>query len=497
MLPALLPACAASAESIGYVAVGPYPDSSVEPAPFSFGSLRFTVTEEAGESQLAAQGFFAGLEANMTGAWDLLQGTCASVGGPFSADSFKVQSNASGVAQVFELVSTTLDVNESVLGRAVVLLDADGERLGCGIISNSSTRAASAEVQEEQVQAMCEAAHPFDTTRLVLLKAATIFSALLSVGGSFFIMATWMLQRGTRRSLGMHVIFCLSVADFFSSLVFIIDGLSPTGELSACSAVKGAASLCAVEAAAAQFFGLSTILWTGCIALGLHLGVLRRSKVALQQPDTLLLRMHMGVWGTSALVLLIMRLADTLGPTGQWCWVRLDAWWAMLVFYYAPLLAVFGYSMGIFNLTRQALLNVHREAVEAGYGMDAAASSALPNLTKRLRGFLLVFGVIHFFQLLNRAYDGLSPGQPSFFLYLLHSILGPIQGFANAFVYGWSPLTRRVWSTACPGLCGWAAPKEAGSSGLQLRGSQAEVTLSSGLGGDQIARIVSEPDQRL
>ena len=172
------------------------------------------------------------------------------------------------------------------------------------------------------------------------------------------------------------------------------------------------------DAAVAQFFGLSAVLWTGCLALGLHLGVLRRSRLATHQSETLLHYMHVGVWGTSALCLVVMLAANTLGPTGRrqnsWCWVRADASWAMFVFYYLPLVLVFGYSMLIYTLTRRELVGMHRQAAAASISIGssaslgspppsvAAASGALGGLTRRLRAFLLVFGVINAFQLLNR-----------------------------------------------------------------------------------------------
>ena len=152
--------------------------------------------------------------------------------------------------------------------------------------------------------ASCGEGAPFDDVGMRGLKVVTILSALLSVAGSTFIMLTWRLQRGTRRSLGMHIIFCLSLADFASSLVFIIDGIAPTGVLEAekCGG-EGANSLpglCMLLAALSQFTGLAAILWTACIAVGLHLGVLRRSKLMTQEPARLRRYMHAAVWGAES-----------------------------------------------------------------------------------------------------------------------------------------------------------------------------------------------------
>ena len=344
----------------------------------------------------------------------------------------------------------------------------------------------------------CGAGAPFDEGGMHSLKVVTIVSALFSMGGSAFIMLTWQLQRGTRRSLGMHVIFCLSVADLLSSLVSIVDGLSPTGVLEAerCGStpeevMASLPGLCLVLASLSQFTGLAAILWTACIAVGLHLGVLRRSKLVTQESDRLRCYMHAWVWGTAAFSLIVMAsVPRTLGPTGQWCWIRQEAMvWAGGLFFYCPLVIVFAYSMTIYARTKHTLLTLHREASTVaslgsvvgggrdGSGLErtdmrsttrstggatspAAGGGALTGLTSRLRGFLLVFGVIHFCQFANRLWNVLVPGHPSYLLYLIQSALGPLQGLGNAVMYGWSPLTRRVWSNACPTLCACVAPED-------------------------------------
>jgi hypothetical protein len=314
----------------------------------------------------------------------------------------------------------------------------------------------------------CGATHPFGESGMQTLKSVTIFSATLSVLGSAFIIATWHMTK-THRTLGMHIICNLSVADLLSSLVFILDGLAPTGDLAICTNgtandVKG---FCTFNAASTQFFGLAAVLWTGCLALGLHLGLLRQNRLATQRPQELICKMNWGVWGASAFALVIMLGSRVLGPTGQWCWIRMDKWWAGLAFYYLPLFAVFLYSLGIYTLTRRTFISMQREAAAAG-SPTGAHHSALSGLTSRLRGFLLVFGVINAFQFTNRFWDVISPSQPSFALYVLQSLLGPMQGVGNAIVYGYNPAARRVWSAALPRACACIAPPERRGGGVSV-----------------------------
>ena len=62
------------------------------------------------------------------------------------------------------------------------------------------------------------------------LKGVVITSALFSVLGSAFLIATYHLTR-TQRSLGFSIVYWLSISDLCSSLVFVVDGASPLREL--------------------------------------------------------------------------------------------------------------------------------------------------------------------------------------------------------------------------------------------------------------------------
>ena len=66
-----------------------------------------------------------------------------------------------------------------------------------------------------------------------------------------------------------------------------------------------------------------------------------------------------------------------------------------------------------------------------------------------------------------------------------------MQGAGNAIAYGWSPLTRRVWSTACPTLCGWAAADAADARGATRpeQGVVSHVEISPALEGESMRGV--------
>lgn len=253
-----------------------------------------------------------------------------------------------------------------------------------------------------------------------VFNAVTVASALLSLLGSAFIVVTYH-RVVTLRSAGMRTVYWLSVADLAASVFFVIDGSTD-------SSCTSSSSFCTLKAAGSQFFGLAAILWTGSIALNLDLTVLRHARIA-QQVDRLMRRLHAGVWGTSAAVLLVAYLADTLGPAGGgWCWVKATAQWARAAFWYVPLLLSIAYTVVIYFRTRATLLHLHREASRSAgaLSLPPPPSSTLGGLTSRLRALLVVFVVINAAQIANRLH-GFFSASPSYELSLLHALLGPLQ----------------------------------------------------------------------
>ena len=188
--------------------------------------------------------------------------------------------------------------------------------------------------------------------------------------------------------------------------------------------------------------------------------------------------MHIGVWSASFFTF-VCAAAGTPGPTGQWCWVKLEDC-AGLTF--TTRRCWVGLPLTIYWSTAHTAVHPPRGILRWRRCRPHVRG---PRVTSRLRAFLLVYAVIHSFQLLNRVWDVLAPHHPSYALSLFHAILGPLQGMCNAIVYGWSASTRRVWSSAFPGLCGCVAPRDTRPATFRAQSSgSGELAPDGGLAGD-------------
>jgi hypothetical protein len=228
--------------------------------------------------------------------------------------------------------------------------------------------------------------------------------------------------------------------------------------------------LCIFFAVVVQFFQLASIFWVGALAFNMQLTILQPTTARLNQTEEtgrfgIMARIHAAVWGFSAASVVVLLPVGALGSAGQWCWVRAEFQWARFAFFYAPLVLVLCYTIHVFWRVRQRLVTLRR-----GSGVGSDDASVLPTLGRRFRNYILVFVIVFVPQLINRIDNAARPGDPTFSLYLLQSICGPLQGLGNAVVYGWTPRVRQLYSQRCAWCPGQAAESPPKSPPPALKG---------------------------
>jgi hypothetical protein len=266
----------------------------------------------------------------------------------------------------------------------------------------------------------------------------------LSVLGSLFIIASYV-QFDALQNPMFKVIAWLSVADFFKSWCYVVDAYeNPANEC-----VENAA--CTLRGNLRNFFGLSTFLWSGAIALVVHRVVVR------QEPPPAELSLHGVCWGVPACGMLITSVLGACGDAGYKCWITRDHSVLRWLLYYIPLLCVW-VAMTRFYVATHATLQ-----------------SASPHTAARAKVMYLYLGTfifVRFWSVLDTAWQTLFDSDP-FVLALLHCLASPLQGLANALVYGSSVAVRAQWSRKFPDIFEhrwiepWWLPGGAGRGGLR------------------------------
>jgi hypothetical protein len=132
-------------------------------------------------------------------------------------------------------------------------------------------------------------------------------------------------------------------------------------------------------------------------------------------------RYHMVAWGVPGLLAILVGSLNAYGDAGNWCWIKESEPVIRFFCYYLPLILVIACNLVSFVLVGRSLRD------------DSSAEGAV---VFRLRLYLLVFVVVRLPGVVDRIQNALSPDEPVFIIVLLHSLLSPLQGFANSLVYG-------------------------------------------------------------
>ena len=136
--------------------------------------------------------------------------------------------------------------------------------------------------------------------------ACTIAGASLSVIGSGTILTCFALLPALRR-FSFRLVAYLSVADLISSTMLLIGDPS-----------EGSFA-CGLQSYLSQFATIASVLWTAAIAFVLYKAVVLKtlSAAAIQPLER---KLHLGVWGTSFIFMLLPIIDNSYGKAGTWCW---------------------------------------------------------------------------------------------------------------------------------------------------------------------------------
>ena len=225
------------------------------------------------------------------------------------------------------------------------------------------------------------------------------------------------------RSFPLKLICMLSVADWFASLQYYV------GFDNIATKCFEPYFQCSLSATMSQFFEMASFCWTTVIALNIYSVLVARQGENVESHEGYY---HAFAWGLPMILLVIVASTGSLGDAGNWCWIKQENYVERWFGYYIPLLI-----MVVTNLVLYVMI---------GRGLKTFASVQKVPIIQRLRIYLLVFLISRFPSILNRGFELISGGETSFFLILLQSIFGPMQGFCNAVIYGSTKKLKGQWA---------------------------------------------------
>ncbi|QDZ17997.1 G-protein coupled receptor [Chloropicon primus] len=261
-----------------------------------------------------------------------------------------------------------------------------------------------------------------------------VFSGF-SVCGSALIICSYVLFPSLRK-FSYKLVLMLSISDFGNQGCSFLG--NPNHEQ----------ALCAIQAVGIQFWSVASFLWTGAIAYVL------RSTVIDKRTDIegTYRKMHVFIWALSFGAAVIPSWA--YAPTGAWCWIEgedIGGKIMRFIFYYAPLWFVIGYNVFAYVSVIRYLRRVQLLANSINTNADSQPRFEMKAIS-RLGWYPCILIFCHTFATINRIQNWVSPHNPSFVLFLLHTCTQSLTGFLNCVAYGLNHAVRSAWFERFPFL---------------------------------------------
>lgn len=257
------------------------------------------------------------------------------------------------------------------------------------------------------------------------LRVATLTGAGLSIAGTLFIIVSYVMLAPIR-TFPYRLVMLLSVANLGSSVAYFV-GLAGMNLSNAhvCSSTVG----CYTASVMTQFFDVAAFLWIAVIAYNVFAVLVHNKGREVEGYEQ---KYHIFCWGVPAVLVVICAGTLSFGDGGIWCWIKKDRQTIRFFCYYLPLLMVFCYTAVKYLLISNTIQHQEHASV----------------VTRRLRLYLVVFVWFRVWSVIHRSHNFFSD-EPWYWAALMHAIFSPLQGFANALVYGCNAAVAREYRSFC------------------------------------------------
>jgi len=273
----------------------------------------------------------------------------------------------------------------------------------------------------------------FTEDQLDTLRVVLTVSSGLSFLGNLFIVVSFLIFKSLRSNVTALLVFLLSLSDLASSITGFMVWFTYSS------------LVCTIQAFFIQFWELSAILWSSCIAFHAYQAICGKKRGEILQTY---IKFYCGVCYLVPGVLAVIpfTMDGAYGFAGVWCWITVDYRFVRFALYYMILLILW-----LFNVV--AYIFILKD-------MKKYMSFIIVSAHRRISMFILLFIVCSLPGLVNRLLNIIQPSTPIFWLYVTQALISPLQGLGNSFVYGNSKSLQYAYSELFRKCCGNGEPNQ-------------------------------------
>ena len=320
---------------------------------------------------------------------------------------------------------------------------------------------------------ICDGDGDFTQDEQIALQTVVILGAVLSMLGSSFIMFSYFWFPDLQ-TFPYKLIMFLSLADFFASSEYLL-AIQDVGVTTEDSECYQNTFMCYFSAGLTQYFDMASFLWMAVISYNIYQVLVNRRGHDVVKLEKWY---HVVCWGVPAILAVIVTATGSLGDSGNWCWIKQDHQIERWLCYYVILIMIMIFNVATYYITSGVLKQ------QGGAHQKA--------LTQRMMMYVGVFLFIRFWSVLNRFVELIVGNHGVYPLMFLHSLFSPLQGFANAIVYGFNRKIKNHYRALCCGSDARQvvetdnpAGEDQGDDGDLYEAPSAEAKATGG-GGDQL-----------
>jgi len=278
-------------------------------------------------------------------------------------------------------------------------------------------------------------AHEWTGEQAVVISSLVETSCCISLVGTSSIIISYLVFKEIRE-FQLRLIFILAICDFMVAFVWLLNlHLDITKTI-----------ICDILAGALEFFELTSIFWTVCLAFALD-QVIRLSNYSVERYEKWF---HVISWGIPTCIAIASYFQGLYANSGLWCWISdADRGLFRWLYFYALLVATLFYVVAVYILVSKKIASTM--ALTSPLLVYRTNNEA--TILKTFKLYIIGWAICYIPAIADRIQDEIDPGHPIYFLHATHAFLSPLAGLFNTIAYGfndeiqaqYASLFRRWW----------------------------------------------------
>jgi len=250
--------------------------------------------------------------------------------------------------------------------------------------------------------------------------AVNLASSVISLVASILVLIVYIY--GPKKETISRLICYLTISDLGASLSIVVSQV--TLMLGVYDFIE-----CVIYRCLIQFFFIASFLWTCCIAHHLY----RETKLLTKIANPALTVYHCISWGVSAVVVIVLVANNKIVPSTQ-SWCHLDPMYEIVLWIVPITLAIAWNTLFYILIIRRIFWVFQKKVVGSIDNGSLIKQEAIKKLSLLLLVFILCWAPDMFNHIAEYFFGSCAPD----WAVVLQDLLGPLQGFLNSWVYGYS-----------------------------------------------------------